>query len=83
MIEDKRIGDRDVKFKRREKLYIADWIGKSDTYATVHDNALVYTKEELCRAKEVYELVKKTVVTHHLTKRYTYLWTGTYEDFWR
>jgi hypothetical protein len=60
MIEDKRIGDRDVKFKRREKLYIADWIGKSDTYATVHDNALVYTKEELCRAKEVYELVKNS-----------------------
>jgi hypothetical protein len=54
------MGDSDVKFKRREKLYIADWIGKSDTYATVHENALVYTKEELHRAREVYELVKNS-----------------------
>jgi hypothetical protein len=54
------MGDGDVKFKWREKLYVADWIGKSDTYATVHENALVYMKEELRRAREVYELVKNS-----------------------
>jgi hypothetical protein len=53
-------GDGDVKFKWREKLYVADWIGKYDTYATVHKNALVYTKEELRRAREVYELVENS-----------------------
>jgi hypothetical protein len=37
------MGDKDVKLKRREKLYVTDWI-------------------------------------RHLTKRYTYLRMGTYED---
>jgi hypothetical protein len=54
------IGDKDVKFKQREKLYVADWVGKSHTYATVHENALVYTKEELRRAKEVYKPVRNS-----------------------
>jgi len=49
-----------VEFKWREKPYVADWVGKSHTYATVHENALVYTKEELRRAKEDYEQVRNS-----------------------
>jgi hypothetical protein len=52
--------DKDIEFKCREKLYIADWVGETYMCNTICENALVYTKEELHRAKEVYELVRNS-----------------------
>jgi hypothetical protein len=53
--------DRDIEFKRKEKLYVADWVVDSSyTHATVQENALVYTKEELRRAKEVHGLIRNS-----------------------
>jgi len=54
------VQDRNVEFKCREKLYIVDWVVVSYVCASVQENALVYTKEELCKAKEVYELVRNS-----------------------
>jgi hypothetical protein len=54
------MADRNVEFKRKEKLYVADWVVDSYVCATVQENALVYTKEELRRAKEVYELIRNS-----------------------
>jgi hypothetical protein len=45
--------DKNIEFKCREKLYIADCVNNTYACATVQENALVYTKEELRRAKEV------------------------------
>jgi hypothetical protein len=55
-----RMQDRNVEFKCREKLYVVDWVVDTYACATVQENALVYTKEELRRAKEVYELVRNS-----------------------
>ena len=46
------VQDRNVEFKCREKLYIVDWV--------VVSYVCVYTKEELRKAKEVYELVRNS-----------------------
>jgi hypothetical protein len=54
------MGDKDVKFKWREKLYVADWVEKSHMCPTVNEIALTYTIEKLRRAKEVYELVRNS-----------------------
>jgi hypothetical protein len=54
------MADRNVEFKRKEKLYMADWVVDSYACAMVQENALVYTKEELRRAKEVYELIRNS-----------------------
>jgi len=51
---------RNVEFKRKEKLYVADWVVDSYACMTVQENALVYTKEELRRTKEVYELIRSS-----------------------
>jgi len=52
--------DGSVEFKQREKLYVADWVVDIYACATVQENALVYTKEELRRMKEVYELIRNS-----------------------
>jgi hypothetical protein len=36
--------DKHVEFKRKDKLYVADWV-EGRTYATVQENESVYTKE--------------------------------------
>jgi len=51
--------DKHVEFKRRDKLYVADWV-EGHTYATVQENESVYTKEEVRRAKQAYDLIKNS-----------------------
>jgi hypothetical protein len=45
-------------------LYVADWV-EGRTYATVQENESVYTKEEVRRAKQAYELVKNSRYPSH------------------
>jgi hypothetical protein len=59
--------DRDVKFKRKENLYMADWVVDSYTHATVQENALVYMKEEYVGQKR-YMNRYALVGTHPPTK---------------
>jgi hypothetical protein len=50
--------ERDLVFRRRDRLYIAEWTGEGGMYATVQENELLYTKEEVRRAKEVYKFIR-------------------------
>jgi hypothetical protein len=52
------MGDRDLVFRRRDCLYVAKWTGKGGMYATVQENELLYTREQVCRAKEAYKLIR-------------------------
>ncbi len=49
---------RDLVFWRRDHLYIAEWTGEGGIYATVQENELLYTKEQVCRAKEAYKFIR-------------------------
>jgi hypothetical protein len=55
------MGDRDLVFKRREKLYVAD-LQETEyrVQATVRENEMVYTKEEVGRAKLAHEFLKNS-----------------------
>ncbi len=46
--------DRDVRFERRGKMYVADWTKSMSTYVTMG----VYTEAEELRAKRAYELLR-------------------------
>jgi len=48
---------RDLVFRRRDRLYVAEWIRDGGMYATVQENELLYTKEQVHRAKEAYEFI--------------------------
>jgi hypothetical protein len=53
--------DRDLVFSRREKLYVADIYDEEYVVqATVRENEALYTKEEVKRAKEAYEFLRKS-----------------------
>ncbi len=72
--------DRDVEFKWREKLYTANWVADAYTCTSVRENMLVYTKEELLRAREVYELVRSTgypSLNDAFTHGWQYTWNAT------
>ena len=49
---------RDLVFRRRDRLYVAEWTGEGGMYATVQENELLYTKEQVRRAKEAYEFIR-------------------------
>jgi hypothetical protein len=49
---------RDLVFRRRDCLYVAEWTGDGGMYATVQENELLYTKEQVSRAKEAYEFIR-------------------------
>jgi hypothetical protein len=49
---------RDLVFRRRDRLYVAEWTGDGGMYATVQENELLYTKEQVRRAKEAYEFIR-------------------------
>jgi hypothetical protein len=51
------MGDRDLVFKRRQKLYVADWGTMGIVAATIQENEQLYTKEEVSRAKLAYEFI--------------------------
>jgi hypothetical protein len=54
--------DRDLIFRRRDKLYVADLqeTAVSTVQATVRENELVYTKEEVNRAKQAHQCLKNS-----------------------
>ena len=52
--------DRDIEFKRRGKLYVALWEEITAVMTTVQEAEGVYTKAEVKRAKEAYDLLKNT-----------------------
>jgi hypothetical protein len=49
------MSDRDLVFKRRQKLYIADWGTVGIVVATIQENERLYTKDEVNRAKLAYK----------------------------
>jgi hypothetical protein len=50
-----------VEFSRRDKLYVADWNTTGlMVHATVKENEQVYTREEVRRAKQAYELERNS-----------------------
>jgi hypothetical protein len=46
----------DLVFRRRDPLYVAEWTRDGEMYAMVQENELLYTKEQVRRAKEAYEI---------------------------
>jgi hypothetical protein len=54
------LSDRDPVFKRRQKLYVADWGTVGIVAATIQENESLYTKEEVNRAKLAYEFVQNS-----------------------
>lgn len=52
--------DHDIEFKRRGKLYIAKWEEIAGIMATVQETEALYSKAEIKRAKEAYDLLKNT-----------------------
>jgi hypothetical protein len=50
--------ERDLVFRRRDRLYVAEWTGDGGLYATVQENKLLNTKEQVRRAREAYEFIR-------------------------
>jgi len=50
--------ERDLVFRRRDRLYVAEWTGDGGLYATVQENKLLNTKEQVHRAREAYEFIR-------------------------
>jgi hypothetical protein len=56
--------ERDIAFERREKFYVADWYTETEdtvVAATVQENELLYSKDQVKRAKEAHEFLKNSV----------------------
>jgi hypothetical protein len=51
--------DRDLEFRRRGKLYVADW-SQHRVLTTVKEKERCYTKEELKRAMEAHEFIRNS-----------------------
>jgi hypothetical protein len=60
------IPSQDVVFERRNKLDVAEWCEEREVAVdgtantTVQENERLYTKEEVCRAKAAYELLRSS-----------------------
>ncbi len=53
--------ERDIAFERREKLYMADWYTKDTVVAaTVQENEMLYSRDQVKRAKEAHEFLKNS-----------------------
>jgi len=52
--------DRDIEFKRRGKLYVAQWEEVATMLATVKEAEALYSEAEIDRAKEAYQLIKNS-----------------------
>lgn len=50
--------EKDVEFKKEGKHYIAKWTEMRSIHTTVVENEGLYTKVEIQRAKEAYDLSK-------------------------
>ena len=54
------MADRDLVFKRKEKLYVADWDAACMVAATVRENEQLYTTDEVSRAKLAHDFIRKS-----------------------
>jgi hypothetical protein len=54
------MGIRDLIFKRRQKLYVADWSVVATVAVTVRENEQLYTKDEVRRAKLAHDFVRNS-----------------------
>jgi hypothetical protein len=54
------MADRDLVFKRKEKLYVADWDTTCMAVATVCENEQLYTKDEVSRVQLAHEFTRKS-----------------------
>jgi hypothetical protein len=50
--------DRDPEFRPRDHLCIVEWATEGGVYAAVQVNELLYTKDQVCRAREAYEFIR-------------------------
>jgi hypothetical protein len=51
---------KDIAFKRRGKLYVAQWDEVATMMATVQETEAMYTKAEISRAKEAHAFIKNS-----------------------
>jgi hypothetical protein len=51
------IHDRDLLFRQKNDLYIAEWMVERELYAMVAENELLYSKEQVHRAKAAHEFI--------------------------
>lgn len=49
--------DRDMIFKGKNDLYVAEWKETAHLNATVAQNELLFSKEQVCRVRVVYEFL--------------------------
>jgi hypothetical protein len=52
--------DRDLVFKKGNNLYVAEWYAEGTVESTVQENEVLYSKEQVCRAKEAHEFLKNS-----------------------
>jgi hypothetical protein len=52
--------DRDIEFKRRGKLYVAQWDEVANLMSTVKESEAMYTKSEIERAKIAHGLIRNS-----------------------
>ena len=67
---------RDLEFKRRGKLYVADmsdWVATpTRVHATTAKRKKLYTKKEVIRAQQAQEFINKQVDMHQKRKQHTW-----------
>ncbi len=52
--------EKDILFRRRDKLYVAEWYAEGIVETTVQENEILYSKEEIRRAKLAHEFIKNS-----------------------
>jgi hypothetical protein len=52
--------EKDIVFRRRDKLYVAEWYAEGIVDTTVQENEILYSKEEIRRAKLAHEFIKNS-----------------------
>jgi hypothetical protein len=50
--------DKDLVFRERDHLYVASRGPEGKVYATVQENELLYTKEQVHRARQAYKFIR-------------------------
>jgi hypothetical protein len=54
------MGEKEIVFEWREKLYVADWCPVGTVAATVQENEMLYSREHVKRTKEAYDFLKNS-----------------------
>jgi hypothetical protein len=60
------LGGEDLVFKRRDNLYVVDWYAEGTIDDMVQENGVVFSREEVCHAKEVHKFLKRTANSGYL-----------------